>query len=390
MKSMRSERLDRMGSAIFAEIDCLKAEAVAAGKDLIDLGIGSPDLPPSPAVIQALRDAVADPSHYSYPTSIGSLPFRRKAAEWLAWRFGALLDAEQEIVTLMGSQDGLAHLALAICNPGDKAILPNPGYPIYSGGLALAGVDPIFVPLRREHQYLPQLDEIPVETIREAKFMLLNYPGNPLATTADLNFFTELVDFGRRHNLLIVHDLAYSEMAFDNFRPPSILAVPGGKEVAVEFHSLSKSFNMAGCRIGFLAGRKDVISALAALKSNIDYGVFKAVQQAGIVALEEDMLTKQSMVSSIYEQRRNIFLSKLAEYGWQIPFSKATMFVWAPIPHCYTSRQISREILHDTGVVVIPGDAFGSEGEGFVRIALVQPEDRLIEAADRIGKWLTK
>ena len=385
-----SKRLSQMGSAIFAEVDQWKLEAAAQGNHIIDLGIGSPDLPPSSEVMQALSEAVGEPDNYSYPTSVGSLAFRSKAAEWLKWRFDAEVDPESEIVTLMGSQDGLAHLALALCNPGDYAFVPNPGYPIYAGGLALAGVEPLFIPLRAENHFLPDFEALPAAYVKQAKFLLLNYPSNPLAVTADAAFFERLVAFGRSHDLLIVHDLAYSEMAFDGFRPSSILAVPGAKEIAVEFHSLSKSFNMAGCRIAFLAGNRDVVAALRTLKSNVDFGVFKAIQHAGIAALEADMRGAGSNVSVIYEQRRDRFIERLAAQGVRIPPSQATMFLWVPIPAGYTSRQISREMLLETGVAVIPGDAFGSEGEGYVRIALVQQEDDLLEAADRIGQFLRR
>ncbi len=389
-KRMESKRLDHLGSAIFTELEEWKLEARMRGKDIIDLGIGSPDLPPSPRVVDALQQAVGDSVNYHYPSSEGSLEFRTKAAEWLSWRFGSEVNPVDEILTLMGTQDGLAHLAMALCDPGDIALVPDPGYPIYAGGLALAGVEPYYMPLTSENEYLPRFDLIPVDIANRAKFMLLNYPSNPLAAVADRSFFEEAVQYGLKHDLLIVHDLAYCEMTFDGFRPPSILSIPGAKDIAVEFHSLSKSFNMAGCRIGFLAGRRDVVQALRRLKGNIDYGVFNAVQTAGIVALEEDMETENSSVAAVYERRRNLFLEQLTLAGWYspIPIPKATMFVWAPIPAGWSSRQISREILLETGVVVIPGDAFGQQGEGFIRIALVQEEARLLEAANRIGQFL--
>jgi LL-diaminopimelate aminotransferase len=257
-KPLSSTRLDQMGSAIFAEVEEWKLEARANGKEIIDLGIGSPDLPPSPSVVQALQIAVGNSRNYQYPLSEGSLEFRIKASEWLSWRFGVEVDPTNEVLVLMGTQDGLAHLALAICDPGDISLVPDPGYPIYAGGLVLAGVEPYFMPLTSDNDYLPRLDLIPEHIVKQAKFMLLNYPSNPLATVADLSFFEEVVQFGRKHDLLIVHDLAYCEMTFDGFRPPSILSVLGAKDIAVEFHSLSKSFNMAGCRLGFLAGRSDV------------------------------------------------------------------------------------------------------------------------------------
>ena len=388
MKKLESSRLSRMGSAIFSEVAEWKREVAARGMDVIDLGIGSPDRPPSPAVMRALEEAVRDPSMYGYPSSEGSLAFRETVARWYKHRFGIGLDPEQEIVTLMGSQDGLAHLAMAITDPGDEALVPDPGYPIYAASLVLAGVEPVLMPLRSENGFLPVLADIPEETARRAKFMLLNYPSNPLSAVATPEFFRAAVDFARKHELLIVHDLAYSEMAFDGFRPPSILEIEGAKEVAVEFHSLSKSFNMAGCRIAFMVGRPDVVRSLRILKSNIDYGVFNAVQRAGIAAMEEDMAPGSVPVAGLYERRRDVLIEGLRRAGWTIPKPKATMFVWARIPAGWTSRQISREMLFSSGVVVIPGDAFGSEGEGYVRIALVQEEARLQEAAERIGAFL--
>lgn len=384
-----SRRLQKLGSAIFAEVAQWKEEAARQGRDIIDLGIGSPDRPPSERVIAALRKAVSDPGNYGYPTSEGSLRFRQAVARWYAHRFRVGLDPQAEVLTLMGSQDGLAHLALALTDPEDVAIVPDPGYPIYAASLVLAGVRSYRMPLKEANGYLPRLDDIPADIAAQAKMMILNYPSNPLAAVADRSFFEEVVDYARRHDIVVVHDLAYSEIAFDGFQPTSILQIPGAKEVAVEFHSLSKSFNMAGCRIAFLVGNADVIAALRTLKGNIDYGVFLAVQEAGIAALEEDMESAQS-VGSLYERRRNIVIDGLKEAGWDIPRPKATMFIWAPIPKGWTSRQISREILFATGVVVIPGDAFGEEGEGYVRIALVQEEERLREAVRRIGAFWRK
>lgn len=387
MTFIASRRLSQLGSAIFSEVADWKREVMNQGVDVIDLGIGSPDLPPSERIIEAITGAVRNPVNYGYPTSEGSLAFREAVARWYQFRFGVELNPSDEILTLMGSQDGLAHLALSLCDPGDIAIVPDPGYPIYSASLVLAGVEPYLLPLRAVNDFLPQLDDIPVDVAAKAKFILLNYPSNPLSAVADRAFFEHLIAYAKKHELLVVHDLAYSEMAFDGFKPISILEIEGAKEVAVEFHSLSKSFNMAGCRIAFLTGNAAAVKALRTLKSNIDYGVFGAIQAAGIAALEEDMEHDHS-VSGVYERRRNVFISALADAGWIIPPPKATMFIWAPIPKGWTSRQISREMLFRAGVVVIPGDAFGAEGEGFVRIALVQDEARLLEAARRIGDWL--
>ncbi len=275
---------------------------------------------------------------------------------------------------------------MAIADPGDIALVPDPGYPIYAASLVLAGVEPYFMPLKAEHRFLPKLGSIPHDVAEKAKFMILNYPSNPLSAVADRDFFEQAVAFGRKHRVAVVHDLAYSELAFDGFRPASILETAGAKDVAVEFHSLSKSFNMAGCRIGFMVGHPDIVRALRTVKSNIDYGVFLAVQEAAIAALEEDMENGET-VAAVYERRRDIVVDGLRGAGWDVPKPRATMFIWAPIPQGWTSRQISREILLSTGVAVIPGDAFGKEGEGFVRIALVQEEDKLREAVERLAAF---
>jgi LL-diaminopimelate aminotransferase len=313
------------------------------------------------------------------------------------WRFGVTVDPNREVVTLMGSQDGLAHLALALCDVGDQVVVPDPGYPIYSASLALAGVEPVLLPLRADNGFLPDLDAVPVTVWENAKFVLLGYPANPVTATADVDFFERIVALAKQYGFLLVHDLAYSEMGFDGVKPMSVLQIAGAKDVAVEFHSLSKSFNMAGCRIGFLAGNPNAVGALRELKANIDYGVFGAVQEAGIVALEEGMSGAMKPVGKLYEHRRDAFIKALAAEGWDIEKPKATMFVWAPLPKMawsledgatWDSRRISREMLIRVGVAVIPGDAFGSEGEGFVRIALVEEESKLLEAARRIGAFI--
>ncbi|CAM4177573.1 LL-diaminopimelate aminotransferase [Paenibacillus endophyticus] len=392
----RSNRLSQLGSSIFAEVAAWKLAAAESGLDIIDLGIGSPDQPPSPAVKQALSEAVLRSDMYAYPATKSGLPFRQQAAAWMKHRFNVELDAGSDIVTLLGSQDGLAHLAMALCDPGDMALLPDPGYPIYAASLALAGVEAKLMPLREENGFMPDLAAIPDEDWDKASFILLNYPNNPISAVADLSFFEQLINKARQHGVLVVHDLAYSEMGFDGCEPPSILEVPGAIEQAVEFHSLSKSFNMAGCRIGFLAGNAAAVGALRELKANIDYGVFDPIQEAGIVALREAIESPdQPKAGKLYERRRDVFLEALREEGWEVAAPKATMFIWAPLPPMqwvqdehWNSRRISQEMLKQTGVVVVPGEAFGSEGEGYVRIALVENEERLKEAARRIGNFI--
>jgi aspartate/methionine/tyrosine aminotransferase len=392
----RSDKLSQLGSSIFAEVAAGKAEARRSGMEVIDLGIGSPDQAPSPEIRQALSEAVLREDSYSYPASKGSAAFRKQAAKWMKWRFAAEVDPDEEIVALMGSQDGLAHLALAVCNPGDLAIVPDPGYPIYSGSLAIAGVRAWPLPLLEENAFRPDLESIPEDVWREAVFILLSFPGNPISVTVDLAYMERLVELARKWDVLIIHDLAYSEMGFDGYRPISILQVPGALDTAVEFHSFSKSFNMAGCRIGFMTGNAQAVGALRELKSNVDYGVFDPIQEAAVVALERAMAAgPEQGVAELYERRRNTFVGALAHEGWSVPMPEATMFIWAKLPEAYgvkgeagRSRIFAHDLLLSTGVAVIPGDAFGSQGEGFVRIALVEDEERLLEAARRIGEFL--
>ncbi|CQR56160.1 putative LL-diaminopimelate aminotransferase [Paenibacillus riograndensis SBR5] len=396
-RNWRSDKLSRLGSSIFAEVAAWKGEAAKSGLDVIDLGIGSPDQAPAPEIRRVLSEAVLRENSYSYPSSKGSAAFRRQAAAWMEARFGVRIDSEDEIVALMGSQDGLAHLALAVCNPGDLAIVPDPGYPIYSGSLAIAGVRAWTLPLLERNAFIPDLDSIPDEIWQEAVFILLSFPGNPISTTVDLAYMEKLITLARKWNVLVIHDLAYSEMGFDGYKPVSILQVPGALDTAVEFHSFSKSFNMAGCRIGFMTGNREAVNALRELKSNVDYGVFDPIQEAAVAALELAMAGADGGVAPLYERRRDVFITELARQGWAVPKPKATMFIWAPLPEAYPagkeegrSRSFARDLLLKTGVAVIPGDAFGEQGNGFVRIALVEEERRLLEAARRIGEYMRR
>ncbi|MBO2943351.1 aminotransferase class I/II-fold pyridoxal phosphate-dependent enzyme [Paenibacillus sp. F411] len=392
----RSDKLAAMGSSIFAEIQAWKQEAAQRGREVIDLSIGSPDRAPSLEIRELLSRSVLQEDQYTYPSSQGTPTFRKAASAWLKHRFGVDTNPETEILALMGSQDGLAHFAQAVCNPGDLAMVPDPGYPIYAGALQLAGVEPWLLPLREENGFMPDLTKIPEQIWQRTKFLLLNFPGNPIAVQADLTFFTELVALAKKHNVLIVHDAAYSEMGFDNYRPVSILQVPGASEIAVEFHSFSKSFHMAGCRIAFLAGNAEAVGALRDLKSNIDYGVFLPVQLAAAAALEHTMASgTERETALLYEKRRDVFTAALEAAGWTVKKPKATMFIWAKLPEAFRqdhnagdSRQFARKLLLSTGVAVVPGIAFGQQGEGYVRIALVQEAEVLTEAAARIGAFL--
>lgn len=395
-RAWRADKLSHIGSSIFAEVAQWRTESIRAGMDVIDLGIGSPDQGPSQMIREVLASEALKEDQYNYPGTRGSEMFRQHVAAWMEHRFGVKLNPDTQALALMGSQDGLAHLAQAVCNPGDMAIVPNPGYPIYAGALAIAGVRPWYLPLKEENEFLPDLDSIPDEVWAEATFILLNFPGNPIAVSADIEFFEKLIKLARKWNVLVVHDLAYSEMGFDGYRPISILQVPGADDIAVEFHSFSKSFNMAGSRIAFLVGNEEAVGSLRDLKDNIDFGIFMPIQAAAVAALQQAMSSPDVMYAgSLYERRRDVLVSALAEEGWQVHKPKATMFVWAKLPDAllqrtnpWTSRRFARELLLCSGVVVIPGDAFGTEGEGYVRIALVQDEEKLREAARRIGNFL--
>ncbi|CAM3998410.1 aminotransferase class I/II-fold pyridoxal phosphate-dependent enzyme [Saccharibacillus endophyticus] len=396
-RSWKADKLDSMGSSIFSEAAGWREEAERAGKEIVNLGIGAPDEAPSESIRRKLSDAVMRADAYKYPGTRGTKAFRERCAQWMMHRFGAKLDPATEILPLLGSQDGLAHLAQAVCNPGDLAILPDPGYPIYAGSLAIAGVTPWLLPLREANDFLPDLDSIPAEVWEKAVFILLNFPGNPVAALADYAFFEKLVFLAKKWDVLIVHDLAYSEMGFDGYRPCSVLEVPGAAETAVELHSFSKSFNMAGCRIGFIAGNAEAVSALRELKGHIDFGAFEPIQETAVFALEQAMSAPEGDrgVAPLYEGRRNTFVEALAAEGWSVRSPGATMFVWARLPESltetksrWTSKAFSRELMLQEGVGSIPGSAFGAEGEGYVRFSLVREEEALRKAARRIGRFV--
>ncbi|WP_188065971.1 aminotransferase class I/II-fold pyridoxal phosphate-dependent enzyme [Brevibacillus brevis] len=386
MMRQPSKRLNHLSADIFSEMDARKRE-VAKTRTVYDLSIGSPDQQPDEKLLQTLIHAIWQPNSFRYPLSEGTAAFREEVAHWYQYRFGVELAPDGEVHSLMGSQDGLAHFALAWTDPGDIVLVPDPGYPIYEGSLHLAGAVPYRMPLRAENEFLPKLTDIPEEIAARATFMILNYPNNPVSAVATLAFFEEVVAFAKRFDIIVVHDLAYSEMVFDGYQAPSFLQVPGAKEVGIEFNSFSKSFNMAGCRIAYVVGNADIIKPLAIVKSNIDYGVFLPVQQMAIEALRKDRESGgENTVAPVYQERRDVLLGALAKAGWSIPSPKATMFVWAAVPNGWTSREFAFALLEQAGVVVVPGSAFGEEGEGYVRIALVQPPEILLEAVAAIDQ----
>lgn len=382
-----ARRLQNLDGGIFNELATLKQEAEKQGVYVINLSVGSPDLPPAPHIRQALSQGALQPDTYGYTLSEGIPEFKEAVAHWYHKEHGIELDAKEEILPLIGSQDGLAHIYLSYVNPGDIALIPDPGYPIYSQGLAIAEGIKYPLVLKAENDFLPLLQEIPEEIASKAKLMVLNYPSNPLAATATLDFFQEVVEFAKKYEIIVCHDFAYSQLAFDNYRPISFLQAKGAKEVGVEFHSLSKTYNMAGCRLGFLVGNKNVIDGLRKIKSMIDYGNFKAIQLAGIAALKGSQdYVKETALS--YERRRDILIEGLAKCDWTITKPKASMFLWAPLPWGYTSSwQFTKDLLNNCGVLVVPGTAFGTAGEGYVRIGLVQKEELLHEVVARIEEY---
>lgn len=381
-----SEKIRRMTSSIFQEVVDRKQEAMLKGKDVIDLSIGSPDFPPPPFVVDTLVEYSKDPGKYGY-TLKGISEFNEAVKYFYQQRYAVDLDGKSEVLQLMGSQDGLSHLATAIIDPDDYVLVPDPGYPIYEASVTIAGGNIYPMPLLEENKFLPQLQEIPVEVLQKTKMMILSYPGNPVTALADRQFFEEVVEFAKVHNILVVHDFAYSELIYDGNPQISFLSVPGAKEVGVEFNSLSKTFNMAGCRIGYVAGNSQVIDILASFKSHIDYGIFYPIQKAAIAALTSDFSFLEGQLKQ-YQSRRDALVSGFRNSGWEVANSPATMFVWAKIPAGWSSREFAFKLIDEEGIAVVPGDAFGKQGEGYVRIAMVQPPERLTEAANRVNQFL--
>lgn len=381
----KAERLKQLPPYLFKEIDRLKAELTAKGVDVINLGVGDPDLPTPGFIIEKLQKAAEDPANHQYPSYSGMDDFRVSAAGWCKRRFGVDLDPLKEVVTLIGSKEGIAHFPLAFINPGDVALVPTPAYPVYHVGTLFAGGESYFMPLVRENRFLPDLDAIPSDIAGRAKVLFINYPNNPTGATAERGFYEKVVEFAREYNLIVCHDAAYTEMGFDGYRPMSFLEVPGAKEVGVELHSLSKTYNMTGWRLGFAVGNAQILEGLGQVKSNIDSGAFNAVQWAGIAALDSDQNSVAEM-QRIYQERRDILIAGLRKVGLEPEAPKATFYVWCPTLAGYSSTQFTSLLLKEAGIVTTPGSGFGAPGEGYVRLALTVTKERIAEAVDRIQK----
>jgi LL-diaminopimelate aminotransferase len=383
VKFEKAKRIKSLPPYLFAEIDRRKREAQARGVDLIDLGIGDPDIPTPQKIVERLLEAATKPVNHRYPNSSGMLSFREAVADWYLRRFGVKLDPESEVVSLIGSKEGIANMAAAFVDPDDTVLVSTPCYPVYHIGTLFSGGKNYFLPLTKENHFFPDLDAIPERVGREAKLIWINYPNNPTAAVAEKAQFARVVEFAHRYNVIVCHDAAYTEMGFDGYRPPSFLEVEGAREVCIEFHSLSKSFNMTGWRIGMAVGNKELVSGLAQVKSNVDSGIFQAVQEAGIEALR---LGDEAIEPSrrVFQERRDILVSALHAAGFECEKPRATFYVWVAVPKGLSSAEFTSKLLDEAGVVTTPGIGFGEPGEGYVRFTVCVDKNRLKEVGERI------
>ena len=378
-----AERIKTLPPYLFAAIDEMKQQAIARGVNIINLGIGDPDLPTPEPILQRMQKAVTDPQHHQYPSSSGMLSFRTAVAGWYKRRFNVTVDPKSEVVTLIGSKEGIGHVPLAFIDPGDVVLVPSPGYPVYPVAASFAGGTAHEMPLLKRNGFLPDLDAIPPDVARNAKLMFLNSPNNPTSVIADTAFFARVIAFAKEHQVIVCHDAAYSEIFYDGHRPSSFLEAEGAMDVGIEFHSLSKTFNMTGWRLGFAVGRAEVIAGLSQIKSNLDSGQFQAVQEAGMTALEsDDRLT--AGLRAIYQERRDVLVAGLRNLGLEFETPSATFYVWIEVPQGYTSASFTAHLLEKAGIVTTPGNGFGAPGEGYIRMALTTTKERLAEAVDRL------
>jgi LL-diaminopimelate aminotransferase len=379
----KAKRINDLPPYLFAEIDRKKRAALARGVDLIDLGVGDPDIPTPAPIVEKLVEGASKPVNHRYPNSAGLMEYRQAVATWYRSRFGVKLDPEKEVVSLIGSKEGIANMAVAFVDPGDTVLVASPCYPVYHIGTQFNGGINYFLPLTKENHFLPDLDAIPPEVARAAKLLWINYPNNPTAAVAERDFFARVVAFAERNNVIVCHDAAYTEMGFEGYRPMSFLEVDGAREVGIEFHSLSKSFNMTGWRVGMAVGNPELVAGLAQVKSNVDSGIFQAVQEAAIEALRlGDKVIEPSR--KIFQERRDILIGGLRDAGLECEKPRATFYVWLPVPKGLTSADFTAKLLDQAGVVITPGNGFGSPGEGYVRFTLCVDKIRLKEVAERI------
>ncbi len=383
MNFEKSQRIKRLPPYLFVELDRKKAQIQAKGVDVIDLGIGDPDLPTPDFVVDAMAKAIRKPKNHRYPSSQGSLSFRKAATTFLRRRFGLEPDPETQVCACIGSKEAIAHFPIAFVEPEDIVLVPSPGYPVYHIGTLFCGGISYFMPLLEDNSFLPDLSAIPQDVAEKARIIWLNYPNNPTSACATKEFFQEVVEFAKANQIIVCHDAAYSEMCFDGYKAPSFLETPGAMDIGIEFHSLSKTYNMTGWRIGFATGNPELIGALKQVKSNVDSGQFEAVEEAAAAALESDQSFVATM-QEIYTKRRNVLVDGLLSLGIKAHRPKATFYVWIKVPKGYTSSSFSTLLLEKAGIVCTPGNGFGEPGEGYVRMALTVSEERLSEAVERL------
>ncbi|MCZ6697631.1 MAG: LL-diaminopimelate aminotransferase [Planctomycetota bacterium] len=386
MPFKKASRLEALPPYLFIEIDHKKRAAIAAGRDVIDFGVGDPDRPTPKFIIDRMAEAIYDPANHPYPHDAGAPEFKSTAADWFARRFGVKVDPDREVLTLIGTKEGLGHLPLAVVNPGDRTLVPQPGYPVYQSASIFAGGRPHIMPLTEENRFVPDLDAIPEGILKETSLLFVNYPNNPTGAVADLAFYERCVALARRYDFVICSDAAYCEMSFeDGDRPHSVLEVPGAGEVAVELHSLSKTFNMTGWRLGFAVGNPEVLAALAKIKGNMDSGQFNAIQQAGVTALRNIDGPEIAGIRDLYRQRRDLLVPGLNRLGFEVRTPRATFYVWARCPNGLDSMTCAARMLDEAAIVAVPGVGFGAAGEGYVRFALTIEAERVAEALDRLA-----
>lgn len=379
----KSKRLDKIPPYLFVKIEEKKAQLLESGVDVIDFGIGDPDLPTPKHIFKKMHDVLESKESGNYPTSKGELSYREAVAGWYRKRFGVTLDPKSEVCALIGSKEGLSHLFFAFVDPGDITLVPDPAYPVYKIGTTLAGGEPYMLPLIAKNGFIPDLDSIPKDIAKKSKLLFINYPNNPTGAVAGLDFFKKCVDFAKKNDILLVSDLAYSEMGYDGYIPHSVLEVPGAKDCTIEFHSLSKTYNMTGWRIGMAVGNAEAVSALATIKSNVDSGAFKAIQFAAIEAINGGQICVAEN-AKVFEERRNVLIDGLNSLGWKLSKPKATFYVWVPVPHGETSSSFTEKLLDKSGILVVPGSGYGTAGEGYVRFAITLPKERIAESIVRM------
>jgi LL-diaminopimelate aminotransferase len=384
-----SHRLDKLPPYLFVEINRKIAEKQAKGEDIISFAIGDPDMPTPQHIIDQLCQAAHDPANHRYPETAGLPELCQAIARWYQKRFGVTLDPNKEVLPLIGSKEGVGHISFCFIDPGDVALVPDPAYPVYSMTTLLAGGEPYFIPLTEKNDFLPDLESIPKKIADKAKLLWLNYPNNPTGAIADIAFFQKAVRFAKKHGLAICHDAPYTEVSFDGYQPPSLLQAPEAKEVGIEFHSLSKTYNMTGWRIGMAVGNAQMIDALFRFKSNLDSGIPQAIQQAAIEALNGPQVSIDEH-NTIYQRRRDKLVKTLNDIGLRARSPKASFYIWARIPEAYTSIKFTAELLDKANVAVTPGVGYGNAGEGYIRLSLTLPDDRLDEGISRLLNWKAK